>query len=290
MRSPDVQVGRLDTRLPRRTWSMRRAGRPLVLCIVSLMIIAPIYLNVVNALLPLKYRLAYPPPLYPKDPTLNAFSLAIRQGSMIRYFVNSTVVATAITIGEVTTAALAAYAFTFLEFPFRRALFWAIVGSGLVPFEAIVIGNFHTVARLHWIDSYPALIVPFLASSFGVFLLSRAFRTVPVDLIGAAQLDGCGHLRILRYVVVPVARPAIGALGVLSFLGAWNQYLWPLLVTNRPDRRTIPIGLRQLAGGELNSATVLSAAAVLTLIPVLGLLAVFNRQLVRGLTAGFVGK
>ncbi|MFM2071650.1 MAG: hypothetical protein RLZZ623_1913, partial [Actinomycetota bacterium] len=286
----DVPVGQAGRRRTRHRGSMRRVGRPLMLCIVALVILAPIYLNLVNALLPSKYRLAYPPPLYPKDPTFSAFSLAIRRGSMIRYFVNSAVVATAITIGEVITASLAAYAFAFVEFPFRRTLFWVIVGSGLVPFEAIVIGNFHTVARLHWIDSYPALIVPFLASSFGVFLLTRAFRAVPVDLIGAAQLDGSGHLGILRHVVVPVARPSIGALGVLSFLGAWNQYLWPLLVTNRPDRRTIPIGLRQLAGGELNSATVLSAAAVLSLIPVLGLLALFNRQLVRGLTAGFVGQ
>ncbi len=287
MRSSDVSFGRCRAA---RKWSICRAGRLLVLCAVSIVILLPIYLNVVNALLPVKYRLAYPPPLYPKDPTLSAFSLAISRGSMIRYFVNSTVVATAITIGEVVTASLAAYAFTFLDFPFRRPLFWSIVGSGIVPFEAIVIGNFQTVARLHWIDSYPALIVPFLASSFGVFLLSRAFRTVPADLIGSAQLDGCGHLRILRHVIVPVTRPAIGALAVLSFLGAWNQYLWPLLVTNRPDRRTIPIGLRSLAGGELNSFTVLSAAAVLTLIPILVLLAVFNRQLVRGLTAGLVGR
>ncbi len=263
-----------------------RVARYALLITMSLIVLLPIYLSVVTALLPPKYRLAYPPPLYPKEATLDAFRLAIRRGSMLRYFVNSTVVSIAITAGQVATACLAAYAFTFMNVPYRRTLLWFIVGSGVVPSEAIIVGNFRTVARLHWIDSYPALIVPFLASSIGVLLLTRAFRNVPRDLIAAAQVDGCGHLRTLRHVVVPVARPAIGALAVVAFIGAWGQYLWPLLVTNRPDRRTLPIGLRSLAGGELSSFTVLSAAAVLTMIPLAILLIVFQKQLVRGLTAG----
>ncbi len=266
------------------------AGRCAMLCGLALIILVPIYLNVVAALLPPKYRLAYPQPLYPKDATLAAFMLAIRRGSMLRYFVNSVVVSISITVGQVGTACLAAYAFTFMDVPMRRTLFWFIVLSGIIPAEAIIVGNYRTVAHLHWIDSYPALIVPFLASSLGVLLLSRAFRTVPNDLIAAAQTDGCGHLRTLRHVVIPVARPAISAFAVVAFLGAWGQYLWPLLVTNKPDRRTIPIGLRSLAGAELSSFTVLSAAAVLTLIPLVIVLAIFHKQLVRGLTAGLADR
>ena len=273
-------------RLRRPLHLTRRILRYAVLVSISLVVLVPIYLSVVTALLPPKYRLAYPPPLFPKEPTLDAFRLAIRRGSMLRYFVNSTVVSVAIAVGQVTTACFAAYALTFMRVPYRRTLFWFIIASGVVPAEAIVVGNFQTVVRLHWIDSYPALIVPFLASPLGVFLLTRAFRTVPLDLIGAARVDGCGHLRTLRHVVVPVARPTIAALAVIAFIGAWGQYLWPLLVTNRPDRRTLPIGLRSLASGELSSFTVLSAAAVLTMIPLAILLIVFQKQLVRGLTAG----
>jgi len=260
----------------------------MVLVGLSVVMLLPVYLNVVNALLPPKYRFAYPPALWPKESTGAAFSLAIRRGSLLRYLVNSTVVSLAVTVGQSVTSCLAAYAFTFLTFPGRRTLFWTVVASSVVPFEAIVVGNFRTVRHLGWLDSYPALVVPFLASGLGVFLLSRAFRLVPSELLGAAQLDGCGHLRLLRHVVAPTARPTIAALGVLSFLSAWSQYFWPLLVTTRPDRRTVQIGISQLAGGELNSFTVLSAGAIIVVVPLAVVLVAFQRQLVRGLTAGLV--
>jgi sn-glycerol 3-phosphate transport system permease protein len=266
----------------------RGVGRLFVLTVLALIMLLPVYLNIVNALLPPKYRFAYPPALWPKEATLAGFRLAIRRGSMLRYLLNSTVVSTLITAGQMVTSCLAAYAFTFLRFPARRSLFWMVVATSAVPFEAIVIGNFRTVVRLGWLDSYPALVVPFLASGVGVFLLSRAFRAVPPDLLGAAQLDGCGHFAMLRYVVAPVARPTIAALTVLSFLGAWGQYVWPLLVTTRSSRRTVQIGITQLAGGELNSFTVLSAGSIIIVIPLAAVLVVFQKQLVRGLTAGLV--
>jgi sn-glycerol 3-phosphate transport system permease protein len=279
--------------MAKRMRNRRRAGQALRLAMLSglaLIVLAPMYLTVVNALLPTKYVFAYPPLFAPKEPTLAAFRLAIQRGSMERYFVNSIVVALAVTAGQIVTSSLGAYAFTFLRFPLRRTLFWLVAGSAVVPAEAIIFGNYRTIVGAGWLDSYPALIVPFLASGLGVLLLSRTFRTVPHELLGAAQLDGCGHLRLLRHVVAPVARPSIAALGVLSFLGSWNQYLWPLLVTNRPDRRTLPIGLKSISGGELSAFNALSAAAVLTLIPVLIALAIFNKQLIRGLTAGLAGR
>lgn len=265
---------------------LRLACRYLVLTMLGLVMLVPVYFNVVNALLPPKYRFAYPPALWPKEPTGAAFSLAIRRGSLLRYLFNSTVVSLLITVGQSITSCLAAYAFTFLRFRGRKAMFWLVVATSVVPFEAIVIGNFRTMLRLGWLNSYPALVVPFLATGLGVFLLSRAFRAVPVELLGAAQLDGCGHLRLLRHVVVPTARPTIAALGVLSFLGAWGQYLWPLLVTTRSSRRTVQIGIAQLAGGELNSFTVLSAGSIIIVVPLAVILVVFQKQLVRGLTAG----
>jgi sn-glycerol 3-phosphate transport system permease protein len=266
----------------------RPTGRLIALVVLALIMLLPVYLNIVNAALPQRYRFAYPPALWPKEVTLDAFRLAIRRGSLLRYLVNSTVVSTAITAGQVFTSCLAAYAFTFLHFRLRRTLFWTIVATSVVPFEAIVIGDFRTVVRLGWLDSYPALVVPFLATGVGVFLLSRAFGAVPPDLIGAGQIDGCGHLALLRHVVVPVARPTVAALTVLSFLGAWSQYLWPLLVTTHSSRRTVQIGIAQLASGELNSFTVLSAGSIIVVIPLAAILVLFQKQLVRGLTAGLV--
>ena len=192
----------------------RRARQTLRLATLSglaLIVVAPMYLTVVNALLPTKYIFAYPPPFIPKEPSLAAFRIAIERGSMLRYFVNSVVVAVAVTGGQIVTSSLGAYAFTFLRFPLRRTLFWLVVGSAVVPAEAIVFGNYRTIVRAGWLDSYPALIVPFLASGVGVLLLSRTFRAVPHDLLNAAQLDGCGHLRLLVHVIAPVARPTIAA-------------------------------------------------------------------------------
>lgn len=253
---------------------------------IAALMLLPIYLNVVNAVSPPKYRFAYPPALWPKEPTGAAFALAIRRGSMLRFLWNSTVVSVLITAGQSATSCLAAYACTFLQFPGRRIVFWTVVATSVVPFEAIVLGNFRTVLQLGWLNSYPALVVPFLGSGLGVFLLSRAFRALPADLLEAAQLDGCGHLRILCRIVAPLARPTIAALAVLSFLGAWSQYLWPLIVTTRSSRRTVQIGIAQLAGGELNSFTVLSAGSIIVVIPLAIILIAFQKQLVRGLSAG----
>ncbi len=280
----------MTTRSDHRRRRVGNAARYVVLGGLAMIMLAPVYLNAVNAVLPIKYRFAYPPPLIPHEPQLDGFRIAITQGSVLRYMVNSFVVSSLITVGQVVTSCLAAYAFTFLRFPGRKTLFWVIVASAVVPFEAVILGNYRTIVWLHWLDSYPALTVPFLASGAGVFLLTRAFRLVPRELIGAAQIDGCGHTAVLRNVVMPVARPTIAALAVLSFLGAWSQYLWPKLVINETSRRTVQMGIAQLSNGELNSFSVLSAGAILLSLPLLIILIMFQRQLVRGLTAGLVDR
>jgi sn-glycerol 3-phosphate transport system permease protein len=184
--------------------------------------------------------------------------------------------------------ALAAYAFAFLRFPFRNALFLLFLSTLMVPFEATIITNRHTIVALHWFDSYPALVVPFLATGFGAFLLRQAFLTVPQDLQDAAALDGYGHWRFMTRVVVPLARPAIAALSVFSFLLAWNQYLWPLIVTENDNLRTVQIGLRQLRATSLDQINVTFAGTIIAALPIFVLLLLFQKQLVRGLTAGAV--
>jgi sn-glycerol 3-phosphate transport system permease protein len=266
----------------------RAAARYALLSGLALIMLVPVYLNVVNAVLPIKYRFAYPPPLIPHEPQLDGFRTAIGAGSVLRYMANSLVVSVVITVGQVVTSCFAAYAFTFLRFPARRFLYWTIAASAVVPFEAVILGNYRTIVWLHWLDTYPALTVPFLASGTGVFLLSRAFRLVPRELVGAAHIDGCGHVGVLRHVVVPVARPTIAALAVLSFLGAWSQYLWPKLVINENGHRTVQMGIARLTSGDLSSFGVVSAGTLLLSIPLVIILIVFQRQLVRGLTAGLV--
>src|SRR2546421_148651 len=173
----------------------------------------------------------------------------------------------------------------------RYVLLTVLAFVVLFPFEITIITNLSTVNTLGWYDSYQGLIVPLLATGalgFGAFLMRQAFLQVPKDLQDAAKLDGYGHLRFLTRVAVPLVRPTMAALAVFSFLAAWNQYLWPLLVTKDDRLRTVQIGLKQLRATNLDQVNVTFAGTVIAFIPLVILLLLFQKQLVRGLTAGAV--
>jgi len=157
----------------------------------------------------------------------------------------------------------------------------------MVPWEAILIPNYLTIADNHLINTYPALILPFLAAGFGTFLLRQFFLSFPRDLYEAAQVDGLGHLRFLWLILVPLSRPALAALAIWSFLSAWNQFLWPLLVINQDQMETLQIGISRLQDVEAATApNFILAGTVLALIPTLLLIYFGQRHIVRGLTAG----
>jgi sn-glycerol 3-phosphate transport system permease protein len=251
-------------------------------------VVLPIYITILHSLLPNSRFLRYPPDLLPIHTTLDAWSVAWTRGHFSRYLVNSALVSAAITAGQVATSVLAAYAFAFITFPGRRMLFGLFLACTMVPFEATLLPNYQTIVSLGWIDSYQALIVPFLATGLGTFLLRQAFLTVPRELVDAAALDGYGHPGILARVAVPIVRPTIAALAVLSFLAAWSQYFWPLVVTDSSRHRTVQIGLRLLAEDTLGGVSVRSAGAIIAALPIFAALVLFQRHIVRGLTAGAV--
>lgn len=265
------------------------AGRYALLSIIAFVVILPIYTAVVAAFKPGIRALKYPESLNPAtDLTTKTLSDAWNLGHLDRYMLNSVIVAIAIMVGQIVTSVLAGYAFANLRFPLKRVLFTIFIATLTVPAEVTIIGNRETIQNWHWIDSYQALIVPFLATAFGTFLLRQVFLGLPKELYDAARLDGLGHWRYLWKIAVPLARPSIGALGVFAFLGAWNQYLWPLLVTNETDRRTVEVGLKSLASSQLDKPNLILAGSVIAALPILVLLLIFQRQLVRGLTAGAV--
>ena len=272
----------------RRRRRLRLAGRYLLMTALAFIVLFPLYITVVNSLLRPDQIAARPPALFPSDPQWGAYKTAWTDGHMGRYLLNSAVVTTGIVIGQVTLAILAAYAFAFLEFPGRGVLFVVFLATMMVPFEVVFFTNYQTIADLGLLNTYGGLILPFLATGFGTFLLRQAFLTVPHDLRDAAALDGYGHFRFLWHVVVPLARPTVAALSVFAFLSAWGQYLWPLVATNDERVRTVQVGLRQLRDTSLDNINVTFAGVVLASIPLFVLLLVFQRQLVRGLTAGAV--
>jgi len=263
-------------------------GRYLLLTVLAVIVLFPIYITVVDSLLQPDQVVAKPPILFPRHPQWSSYSTAWNQGHLGRYLLNSFIVTTAIVVGELVTSIAAAYAFAFLEFPFRRTLFVVFLATMMVPVEVTFLTNLSTVVSLGWYNSYLGLTVPFLATGFGAFLLRQSFLGLPKDLRDASRLDGAGHWRFLRAVVLPVSRPAVAALAIFSFFAAFGQYLWPLIVTKDDRLRTVQIGLKFLANSQLNNFNVVFAGTVLAALPLFILLILFEKQLVRGLTAGAV--
>ncbi|MBE0608952.1 MAG: carbohydrate ABC transporter permease [Dehalococcoidia bacterium] len=268
--------------------SVRLFGTYGLLIAGSAIVLGPVYLALINALLPAGELASYPPNVLPTGFGIGSFGDAWDAVPMGRYLLNSFIMATGITVLQVATSVLAGYALACMRFPGRTVLFAIFIGSLMVPWEVSIVPNFQTVRSLGWLDTYQGLIVPFAATALGIFLLRQQFLTLPSELRDAAAMDGYGHLRFLWFVGIPLARPAIGSLAVFSFLSAWNQYLWPLLVTNDDNHRTIQIGLALLSRGEIDRVNVVMAGTIIALVPTLILLLVFQRQLVRGLTAGAV--
>jgi sn-glycerol 3-phosphate transport system permease protein len=205
---------------------------------------------------------------------------------LLRQYLNSLAVAVLVVVGQLTTSVLAAYALVFLRLRARAFWFALLLSTMMIPWEAIIIPNYLAMAQLGLINTIAALALPYLAAGFGVFLMRQAFLTFPMELRDAARVDGVGNLGFLWRILVPLTRPTLAALGVWSFLSAWNMYFWPLLITQAPENQTIQIGISQLQSVDANDPGMVLAGVVLALLPTLALVLFGQRFIVRGLTAG----
>ncbi len=226
--------------------------------------------------------LRMPPQWIPKDWQWINYVKAWNVAPFGRYFFNSFVIAILTTIGEVTTAILAAYAFAKMRFFGKNVIFAVLLGTLMIPGEMLLIPNYVTITRLGWYNRYEALIIPWLASVFGIFLLRQFFRSIPDELQDAARIDGCSRIRFLWQIVVPLSKPAIMTVALLKFLGSWNAFLWVLIMTSSESMRTVPVGL-SLFSSEVGTAyEQLMAASVLAIIPVLILFLFTQKQFIQG--------
>lgn len=266
----------------------RKVGRYALLILLAVLVLFPIYATLMQALKSGPDAIDHPKSLLPIDLTFDTIRSAWRIGDLGRLLLNSVVVAVAVTFGVIITSLLAAYAFAFLDFPGKGPTFVAFLATLLVPTELTIVVNQRTIDSLGWFNSYQGLIVPLLATTFGTFLVRQVFLTVPKDLREAAALDGLGHFRFLWEVAAPLSRPTLGALGLFTFLGTWNQYLWPTTIITDDEHRTIQIGLERLKTGDIDKLNLVTAGAVIAALPIFIVLVLFQRQLVRGLTAGAV--
>ena len=231
---------------------------------------------------------AFPPRFFPNPVIWRNYLRAWKVIPLARFYLNSILVSGTVAFSQVVTSAMAAYVFARLYFPAKNLLFVVYLGVMMIPIQVTVIPLFIIVRRLGLIDSYGALILPFLAYPFGAFLLRQFFLTIPREIEDAAIADGCPRLRILVQIIAPLSRAALVTLGMLAFMFTWNSFFWPLLVTNTAEHFTIQVGLAMLrtqlvsAGGV--DWSLLMAATVISVLPVLVFYVFTQKQIIRGIT------
>lgn len=255
----------------------------LVLILSVALMLLPYYLMIVTSLKPLPEVFTYPFKWLPSRPAWENYVEAWTHAPFGRYFLNSAIISVAETSGVLLTSALAGYAFARMRFVGREALFVLFLGTLMVPGQVQLVPNYITITRLGWLNTYYALIVPWLASVFGIFFMRQFFATIPQELQDAATIDGASHLTFLRRVVVPLSRPAFITVALLTFLGSWNALTWPLIVTNTPEMRPIMVGLLSFSNEWGTQPRLLMAAATFSVLPVLLLFFVLQRYFIQGI-------
>jgi multiple sugar transport system permease protein len=221
--------------------------------------------------------------LIPPKPTLDNYRTVLEETKYIRWFVNSLVIALITTASVAFFASVAGYALAKFKFPGQTAIFILILSTLMVPTEMLVIPWYMMSIELHWTDSYQGIMFPGLISAFGVFLMRQFFTGVPNDLIDAGRLDGFSEFRIFWKIAVPQVKPAIAALCIFTFLGNWNAYIWPLIVTRSEEMRTLPVGIAFFSTESGSAFHLIMAAAALATIPVLVVFLIFQRQIIKGI-------
>lgn len=245
----------------------------------------PFFWMLMTSLKPRAEATRLPPTILPQNWQFQNYALAWNSAPFGRYFLNSTLIAVCVVVGVLVTATLAAYAFARLEFAARSVLFALFISTLMIPFEATLIPNFIIIKNLGWYNTYTAMIIPWTASVFSVFLLRQFFLTLPQDLFDAAMLDGAGPLRSLWAVALPLARAPLGAIALFAFLGSWNSLLWPLIVTGSQNLRPIQLGLSVFLNTDTNEPQLLMAASAFTILPIVILFFIAQRAFVEGIAS-----
>ncbi len=269
----------------RRARTALRLGANVVFAIIVLL---PLLYAISIALMPSSELFTTELNLFPKHPTMRNFSEALTTVPLVRFIINSFIVAGTITFGQIVSCSLAAFAFSFLEFPGRGMLFALVMATMMVPGEATIISNYLTVAGWGMLDSYPVLIIPYLTSAMGIFLFRQFYMSFPKSLYESAKLDGCTNLRFIVKILLPLTKSAIGAMAVYTFINAWNMYMWPLLVTGSNKMRTVQIGISMLDSVDSQSITLMIAGVVMIIIPSISIFIIGQKQLIRGMFSGAV--
>ncbi len=231
---------------------------------------------------------ALPPPLWPAAPTFDNYVALFSRLSMWRNFLNSAVVSVLATVGSVTVNAMAGYAFAKLHFRGRDRLFRSLAGALVVPAQVAMLPLFLLLRELHLVNTYAGVLVPYIASVFGIFLIRQYTLSVPTELLDAARVDGAGEFKVFTLVALPVMKPILVTMAAFTFLSAWNDFMWPLIILADGSMYTLPVALANLVGEHVQDTELMMAGSLLTIMPALGVFLLFQRTYVHGIMAGGV--
>ena len=226
----------------------------------------------------------YPPKWLPSKFHFENYVRAFQAAPFGRYYLNSLIVACTVTLGQLITCSMAAYAFARLQFKGRDVLFYIFLGTMMIPYQVTMIPSFMVLYWLGWVDSYQAMIVPGLASAFGTFLLRQFFLTIPKELEEAAYIDGCGKFRVLWQIIIPLSKPALATLAIFTFMGTFNDFIWALIVVNSDHLRTVQLGLAIFRDRYITDWDLLMAGSVMATLPILIVFFFAQKYFIKGIT------
>ncbi|RDI92413.1 sugar ABC transporter permease [Mesotoga sp. Brook.08.YT.4.2.5.2.] len=257
--------------------------RYFLLVILAMFFLFPIYWMFVSSLKSPSEIFAFPPKLIPENPVWSNYTKVFSQVPFARYMLNTFFVASVVTIVALLLHSMAAYSLARLNYRGRNFLFILVISTLMIPFSAILIPLFLIVRNFGWIDSYRGLIIPAIPHAFGIFFLRQFYLGFPRELEEAAIIDGSGLVRVFFKIVLPLSKPVLSALAVFFFLANWNSFMWPLVIINSPEMRTVQLGIAQYGGEYNNPWAIQLAACTVALIPTLIVFVVLQKQLMQSI-------
>jgi multiple sugar transport system permease protein len=264
-------------------WGLNMALTYAVLIGLAVVLVTPFLYMLSISLRPGFSFMTFPLSLIPEQVSLENYQILFSQSRIARWIFNSVFVATAVTLLQLFTSSLAGYAFSRGDFPGRDAIFWVFMGTMMVPGTVTIVPTFLLMSKLGWVDTFWVLIIPLATSTFGTFLCRQSFKSIPRDYDDAALIDGANRFGIYRRILLPLIKPTLATLATLTFLGQWNSFMYPLIMTNSAKMRTLTVGLTTLVVRE-GGAGVSMASATLSFTPTFLIFLFMQRYVVQGIT------
>uniref|UniRef100_A0A832MPR3 Carbohydrate ABC transporter permease n=1 Tax=Pseudothermotoga hypogea TaxID=57487 RepID=A0A832MPR3_9THEM len=253
----------------------------IVLTALTVVMVFPFFWMVLSSLKP--FREIYRPYLFPKSPTLANYQKIMSASLFPRWFLNSLIVALSTTFSVLFFDSLVGYTIAKYSFPGRNIIFLFILSTLMIPTEMLIIPWYVMSSRLGWIDTYWGIMFPGMITAFGIFLMKQFMETIPDDLLDAARIDGVSEFGIFWRVALPLVKPALASLAILNFIGNWNAFLWPLIVSSKPRMYTLPVGLATFSSENLMHWELIMTGATVSTIPLIIVFLIFQKQIIRGI-------